>query len=81
MSDLQTDARNLSKWLNEEQAAPIDRQALARVLAHVVHQEPKVHRIEHAHQWVRTGAMKPGEYRCIACGEWGTDNKLMEQTK
>ena len=27
------DIRNLSKWLNEEQETPIDRQALARVLA------------------------------------------------
>ena len=27
------DIRNLQKWLNEEQEAPIDRQALARVLA------------------------------------------------
>lgn len=30
---MSTDIRNLSKWLNEEQTAPIDRQALARVLA------------------------------------------------
>lgn len=30
---MNTDIRNLSKWLNEEQEAPIDRQALARVLA------------------------------------------------
>ena len=29
---MNTDIRNLSKWLNEEQEAPIDRQALARVL-------------------------------------------------
>jgi hypothetical protein len=30
---MNNDIRNLSKWLNEEQEAPIDRQALARVLA------------------------------------------------
>ncbi len=29
---LNTDIRNLGKWLNEEQTAPIDRQALARLL-------------------------------------------------
>jgi hypothetical protein len=23
------------------------------------------------HQWVSTGAMKPGECRCIQCGAWG----------
>ncbi len=23
------------------------------------------------HQWVSTGAMKPGECRCIQCGTWG----------
>ena len=30
---MNTDIRNLTKWLNEDQEAPIDRQALARVLA------------------------------------------------
>lgn len=30
---LDTDIRNLAKWLNEEQTAPIDRPALARLLA------------------------------------------------
>ena len=30
---MNNDIRNLSKWLNEEQETPIDRQALARVLA------------------------------------------------
>lgn len=33
------DIRTLSKWLNEESTAPIDRQALARVLA-IAQQEP-----------------------------------------
>lgn len=36
---IETDTRNLAKWLNEEQLAPIDRQALARVLAHLQNQE------------------------------------------
>lgn len=30
---LDTDIRNLAKWLNEEQTAPIDRPAMARLLA------------------------------------------------
>ena len=24
------------------------------------------------HEWFRTGAMKPGEHRCIKCGMWNT---------
>ncbi len=32
---IEIDTRNLIKWLNEEQTAPIDKQALARVLAYV----------------------------------------------
>ena len=31
---IEDDLRTLGKWLNEEPLAPIDRQALARVLAH-----------------------------------------------
>lgn len=31
--NIEADIRNLGKWLNEEQTAPIDRQALARLLA------------------------------------------------
>jgi hypothetical protein len=31
--NIDADIRNLAKWLNEEQTAPIDRQALARLLA------------------------------------------------
>lgn len=37
---LNNDVRNLTKWLNEEQEAPIDRQALARVLAMAEKPEP-----------------------------------------
>lgn len=37
---MNTDIHNLSKWLNEEQTAPIDRQALARVLAMAVQPAP-----------------------------------------
>ena len=25
----------------------------------------------HRHEWFRTGAMEPGQMRCIECGEWG----------
>ena len=32
---IEIDTRNLAKWLNEEQTDPIDKQALARVLAYV----------------------------------------------
>jgi len=39
MSNIESDVRQLSKWLNEEQTAPIDRNALARVLALHVKQE------------------------------------------
>lgn len=37
---IEADIRNLTKWLNEEQLAPIDRPALARVLtfAQLYHQ-------------------------------------------
>ena len=39
---MNNDIRNLTKWLNEEQETPIDRQALARVLAMAQQQEPVV---------------------------------------
>ena len=39
---MNNDIRNLTKWLNEGQEAPIDRQALARVLAMAQQQEPVV---------------------------------------
>ena len=29
--------------------------------------------VQHAHQWFRTGEMKPGQMRCIACGKWGQE--------
>lgn len=35
VSGVDSDTRTLAKWLNEEPNAPIDRQALARVLAHL----------------------------------------------
>ena len=44
------DIRNLQKWLNEEQEAPIDRQALARVLAMAeqpAQQEPVAYAVYH----------------------------------
>lgn len=29
----------------------------------------------HQHKWFKTGAMEPGEWRCIDCGEWGKENQ------
>jgi len=28
----------------------------------------------HTHEWIHTGAMKSGEYRCVQCGAWGKRN-------
>jgi hypothetical protein len=28
--------------------------------------------VAHTHQWFSTGAMEPGQMRCIHCGVWGT---------
>jgi DNA-directed RNA polymerase subunit M/transcription elongation factor TFIIS len=28
----------------------------------------------HTHEWMHTGAMKGGEYRCVQCGKWGKRN-------
>lgn len=39
---LEEDRRTLGKWLNEQQTAPIDQQALARVLAHLMYPPPWV---------------------------------------
>ena len=50
---MNNEIRNLSKWLNEEQEAPIDRQALARVLA-MAEQEPVA--------WAIVGDGEWGEY-------------------
>jgi hypothetical protein len=33
--------------------------------------EPAAHR----HRWFRTGAMEPGQMRCIECGEWGRETE------
>lgn len=27
--------------------------------------------VQHTHQWFSTGAMEPGQMRCIDCGVWG----------
>lgn len=44
---MNTDIRNLSKWLNEGQETPIDRQALARVLAMAEQQKPVAYAVYH----------------------------------
>lgn len=32
-------------------------------------------KIPHVHQWVTTGAMKHGQFRCIYCGAWGEEDR------
>jgi hypothetical protein len=32
--------------------------------------------VTHLHEWFSTGAMGPGEMRCIHCGVWGNDASL-----
>ncbi len=34
-------------------------------------QVEEVEQVAHRHRWFRTGAMEPGQMRCIECGEWG----------
>ena len=29
--------------------------------------------VQHLHEWFRTGGMKPGQIRCISCGQWGQE--------
>ena len=48
------DIRTLSKWLNEESTAPIDRQALARVLA--IAQQAQVPAL-HTDGWLQSGGL------------------------
>jgi len=33
-------------------------------------QVEEVEPVAHRHEWFRTGAMEPGQMRCIECGEW-----------
>jgi len=35
--------------------------------------------VQHTHQWFSTGAMEPGQMRCIHCGVWGRDVSLSAQ--
>lgn len=35
--------------------------------------------VEHKHQWFSTGAMAPGQMRCIECGMWGAQSEPVEQ--
>lgn len=34
-------------------------------------QEPVA--LKHTHEWFRTGAMDPGQFRCIHCGAWAKE--------
>ena len=33
-------------------------------------QVEEVEPVAHRHKWFRTGAMEPGQMRCIECGDW-----------
>jgi len=37
--------------------------------------------LKHKHQWFRTGAMEPGEIRCINCGAWGKEETPLPALK
>ncbi len=54
--DMADDIRYLRKWLNEENTAPIDRRALACVLAYVFKLEADVHKLQREQfedTWIR----------------------------
>jgi hypothetical protein len=36
-------------------------------------QVEEVEPVAHRHEWFRTGAMEPGQMRCIECGEWSRE--------
>jgi hypothetical protein len=59
---MNNDIRNLQKWLNEGQETPIDRQALARVLAMAEQpaqqQEPEPDRVKFERHWRKTRGEK-----------------------
>jgi hypothetical protein len=35
---------------------------------------PEPEPLHHKHEWIRTGAMQAGQYRCISCGAWNHEN-------
>ncbi len=35
--------------------------------------QPDPVKIDHKHEWFRTGEMKVGQMRCISCGTWGQE--------
>ena len=38
-------------------------------------QVEEVEPVAHRHEWFRTGAMEPGQMRCIGCGEWSRETE------
>jgi hypothetical protein len=39
----------------------------------ITQQAEPVEPVKHKHQWFSTGAMEPGEMRCIQCGAWAKE--------
>ncbi len=37
--------------------------------------------VAHKHEWFRTGAMEPGQMRCISCGVWGKEETPLPPVK
>ena len=72
MSDLRTAAQQALEVIHDTAyGAAIFREEVRDVLmalcAALAEPEPVAHR----HEWIRTGAMKPNEMRCLQCGAWG----------
>ena len=57
---------------NYESCADKLRQALQDELTRLF--TPLTDEPVHQHKWFKTGAMEPGEWRCIDCGKWGKEN-------
>ena len=55
-----------------EMTWPIDRTSEAIFNLRAALAEP-VEPVKHKHQWFSTGAMEPGEMRCIHCGAWAKE--------
>jgi hypothetical protein len=56
----------------------------ARLMAQVREGQAKLARlttVAHKHEWFRTGAMEPGQMRCISCGVWGKEETPLPPVK
>ena len=53
---------------------PINKQteeAITAIKEALAQPEQEPVKIDHRHEWFRTGEMKVGQMRCISCGTWG----------